>query len=214
MSEDELIPLVIDNGSSISKAGFAGHDTPIATFPTVAGYPKFPEIMRGMEQRVTVGGEAASRHGALRLVNEALFNPEMISKKGVGLHKSIVDVVQQCEAKTHPKLYQNIVLTGGNTMFEGIGDRILKEISHLVPTTTEINVTTPTRKKIFCLDWRFYSRIVRGIPTDVDIKRGIRLHWAFYCPQQMFLTRSRLSYYLHNSLIRATHKLTVHMSGK
>ena len=78
---------------------------------------------------------------------EALFNPEMIGKNRPGLHKAIIDAVEQCEAKVHSKLYENIVLTGGNTMFEGVGDRITKEISRLIPTATNINVITPPERK-------------------------------------------------------------------
>ena len=38
---DELQALVIDNGSSMMKAGFAGDDAPRAVFPSVVGRPRY-----------------------------------------------------------------------------------------------------------------------------------------------------------------------------
>lgn len=41
-------PLVIDNGSGMSKAGFAGENTPRSVFPSLVGRPKQRSIMIGM----------------------------------------------------------------------------------------------------------------------------------------------------------------------
>ena len=38
---DSVPGLVIDNGSGMVKAGFAGEDAPRAVFPSVVGRPKF-----------------------------------------------------------------------------------------------------------------------------------------------------------------------------
>ena len=37
MSEDEVAALVVDNGSGMCKAGFAGDDAPRAVFPSIVG---------------------------------------------------------------------------------------------------------------------------------------------------------------------------------
>lgn len=37
MSINDVAALVIDNGSSMCRAGFAGDDTPRAIFPTIIG---------------------------------------------------------------------------------------------------------------------------------------------------------------------------------
>lgn len=37
--------LVVDNGSGMCKAGFAGDDAPRAVFPSIVGRPKHPGIM-------------------------------------------------------------------------------------------------------------------------------------------------------------------------
>ena len=38
--EDEIATLVIDNGSGMCKAGFAGDDAPRAVFPSIVGRPR------------------------------------------------------------------------------------------------------------------------------------------------------------------------------
>jgi len=38
--EDDVSALVIDNGSGMCKAGFAGDDAPRAVFPSIVGRPR------------------------------------------------------------------------------------------------------------------------------------------------------------------------------
>lgn len=41
MCDDDLAALVIDNGSGMCKAGFAGDDAPRAVFPSLVGRPRY-----------------------------------------------------------------------------------------------------------------------------------------------------------------------------
>ncbi|RMG30959.1 MAG: actin, cytoplasmic 2, partial [Methanobacteriota archaeon] len=63
-------PLVIDNGTGLSKNGFAGEDQPRSVFPTLVGYPKYQSIMTDVDHYVRdyyIGDEALNLRGVLKL---------------------------------------------------------------------------------------------------------------------------------------------------
>jgi len=66
--DEEVTAVVIDNGSGMCKAGFAGDDAPRSVFSTVVGRPKVPGIMVGLDQKeVYVGDEAQQKRGVLKI---------------------------------------------------------------------------------------------------------------------------------------------------
>jgi len=54
--DDEIAALVIDNGSGMCKAGFAGDDAPRAVFPSIVGRPRHQvndRILQSMKLKLT-----------------------------------------------------------------------------------------------------------------------------------------------------------------
>ncbi|KAJ5073452.1 actin indirect flight muscle-related [Anaeramoeba ignava] len=65
----DIQAFVIDNGSGMTKIGFAGDDAPRAIFPSIVERPRYTGIMMGMDMRISkyVGEEAQSKRGILTL---------------------------------------------------------------------------------------------------------------------------------------------------
>jgi actin beta/gamma 1 len=51
-----------------------------------------------------------------------------------------------CDIELRKELFENIVMSGGSTMFQGMPERFLKEITALAPSTMKINVTSPPNR--------------------------------------------------------------------
>jgi len=78
---------------------------------------------------------------------ECLFNPSMIGKEEAGVHKLTYNSIMKCDIDIRKDLYQNIVCSGGSTMFPGLPDRMKKEIAKEAPASMEVKIVAPPERK-------------------------------------------------------------------
>ncbi|XP_077377933.1 actin-1-like [Festucalex cinctus] len=78
---------------------------------------------------------------------EPLFEPKLLGKESAGIHQTSYNSIMLCEEHTRSDLFYNIVLSGGNTMFPGIANRMQKEITALAPPSMKIKVVAPAERK-------------------------------------------------------------------
>ena len=82
---------------------------------------------------------------------EALFNPNIISKGGKSIAQICHESIQKCSNKNLEKeLYNNIILSGGNTMFKGFPQRLRKEMKILASQSMkdEIKIIVNSERKL------------------------------------------------------------------
>jgi len=78
---------------------------------------------------------------------EALFQPIKLGKEYPGIHELTFQSIMKCDVDVRKELYNNIVMSGGTTMFNGIAERLNKEITALAPSTIKIKVVAPAERR-------------------------------------------------------------------
>lgn len=53
------------------------------------------------------------------------------------------DAVQRCEPELRRELFGNLILSGGNTMFEGMAERLWQEVHARAPSNMRVKVISP-----------------------------------------------------------------------
>eukprot|EP00960_Hanusia_phi_P065317 766058-Hanusia_phi.AAC.2 len=71
---------------------------------------------------------------------EALFKPSLIGLENPGVHEMTYNSIMKCDVDIRKDLYSNIIISGGTTMYEGLPERLQKEITALAPPTMKIKV--------------------------------------------------------------------------
>lgn len=79
---------------------------------------------------------------------ELLFQPlEMNGKDMNSIQELTYNSIQECDVDVRRELYGNIIMSGGTTMFEGIGERLLKEVEARCNKNVQVKViASPDRK--------------------------------------------------------------------
>ena len=94
---------------------------------------------------------------------EILFRPDLIGCEFEGIHEVLVTSIQKSDLDLRKVFYQNIVLSGGSTLFKGnsfeclwngfnylsklgFGDRLLNEVKKIAPKDLKIRISAPQER--------------------------------------------------------------------
>ena len=79
---------------------------------------------------------------------EPIFNPSLLGMSCMGLQDLVYGAVMKCDIDLRNYLLRNILLSGGNTMFPGLKERVTKEVTSLVNTGMKVKVTAPPERNM------------------------------------------------------------------
>jgi actin-related protein len=78
---------------------------------------------------------------------EVLFKPALLGKETKGIDVSLYETIMNCDIDLRKDLFNNIVLSGGTTMYQGISERLTTEIKRLAPPNIPVRVIAPPERK-------------------------------------------------------------------
>ena len=80
-------------------------------------------------------------------VARVFFQPNVIGNKASGVHDTSFHNIMKCNVDIRVNSYVPVMLPGGTTMFQEIGDRMTKKTTELPPPTTKIKVVAPPERQ-------------------------------------------------------------------
>ena len=78
----------------------------------------------------------------------------MIGRELSGMHELTYKSIRACDIDVRKDLYENLVMSGGSTMYEGIPERLEMEVQGLAPAKMNVKMHAP--------DERYYSVWIGG----------------------------------------------------
>jgi len=86
-----------------------------------------------LDREYTLPDKTTIRIGSERFqAVECMFNPELTGVQAPGVVEMLYDSIKTCEIDLFLPLVQNIILTGGTTMFPGLSSRIEKDLKDIL----------------------------------------------------------------------------------
>ena len=84
------------------------------------------------------------------LAPEILFNPEYIGKEYLSFPEMIISSVNKVDIQLKQKSYENILLSGGNTCFNGLYEQLHTELKNKLIKNMKINLNKTDKPEFSC----------------------------------------------------------------
>ena len=108
----------------------------VAASPGYAG--KSYELPDG--QVITLGSE-------LFCAPEALFQPSLLGSESCGLHQMMYNSIMRCDEDLRSDMFRNVVLSGGSSMFAGLGARLERELQAMASAGQSVSVRAAPERR-------------------------------------------------------------------
>ena len=108
------------------------------------------EACKGIAKEVTLpDGQKVTLARSRFCCPELLFQPAIADKTCQPIHMAVKSAVEECPIDIRRALLNNILLSGGSTMFPGMEQRMTKEVRALVPQRSQddVRVIAPGERK-------------------------------------------------------------------
>lgn len=79
---------------------------------------------------------------------EILFQPSQVGLEYPGIHELLAYSISRADLDLRQTLFSQIVLSGGSTMFEKFGERLLNDLKKLAPKDIKIRISAPPERKM------------------------------------------------------------------
>ena len=84
------------------------------------------------------------------LAPEILFNPSIIGSENLSFQEMIITSINKVDIDLRKNLYNNVLISGGNTLFKGIQEKFHSEIKNLAPKNMKVKLHTPGNRLLSC----------------------------------------------------------------
>jgi len=93
------------------------------------------------------GGEVITIGSERFKCPEALFQPSLLGIDSPGIHTATYNSIMKCDSSIRGDLFAHVVLSGGTSMFPGIGERMEQEVGNLSPTSLKVKIIAPPERR-------------------------------------------------------------------
>ena len=84
------------------------------------------------------------------LAPEILFHPDLMGKEYLSFSDIIISSINKVDIQLRRKVYENILLSGGNTAIKGLMEKLSNEVKNKTYKNIKVNLNSPAKPEFCC----------------------------------------------------------------